>query len=360
MLCFQRKPLPKRIRISLYWKCQLIGWSLAALYWQYAGYLESNFSWALAVLHFFGDLLINIVPTHLFRNFSLKMGWHKLAIPQLLLRLIPSILLLGSIYTLLTISKNHLVRIMSRPDYSFTLLQDFERDGLVVWVAGIRLMAIWLLAYYGYQYAQRELSAVKEAARLSLMAKDAQFNQLSAQLNPHFFFNSLNSIKALVIENPSSARRAIDLLSDLLRTSLYGRETGLIPLQEEMALVKDYLELEKIRFEEKLQTKLSVDPQLSNAAILPLSIQVLVENAIKHGIAKTKGGGRIEVDIKTLGDTMRVTVMGPGLLENNSVNGLGLNNLRERLSLQYHQAAKFIIEQRDPHTVIASIIIPIS
>lgn len=87
---------------------------------------------------------------------------------------------------------------------------------------------------------------------------------LTAQLNPHFFFNALNSIKALVPENPQATRRAIDLLSDLLRKSLYRKEAGFISLQEEMEMVKDYLELEQIRLEKRLQTSITVA-----AALLP-------------------------------------------------------------------------------------------
>lgn len=115
-------------------------------------------------------------------------------------------------------------------------------------------MSVWILAYHLYHYAQREISAVKENARLTIMTKEAQLNNLSAQLNPHFFFNSLNTIKFLVEEDPGAARRAIDLLSDLLRSSLYRKDDMLITLQQEIDLVKDYLELEKLRYEERLQT----------------------------------------------------------------------------------------------------------
>jgi two-component system LytT family sensor kinase len=117
---------------------------------------------------------------------------------------------------------------------------------------------------------------------------DAQLKNLTAQLNPHFLFNSLNSIKALVVENPESARRAIDLLSDLLRTSLYGREDALISIKNELAMVKDYLELEKMRMEDRLEVDIEVDNELLAVQIPPLCIQTLVENSIKHGIDKQK------------------------------------------------------------------------
>src|ERR1051325_1002234 len=164
-------------------------------------------------------------------------------------------------------------------------------------MAGIKLMSIWVLAYYMYHYAQRELNTVKENARLAIIAKDAQLSNLAASLNPHFFFNSLNSIKALVAESPDEARRAIDLLSDLLRTSLNSSDNILISIEEEMGMTRDYLELEKLRFEERLLTCIQTDRQLMKYAIPPLSIQNLVENAIKHGIARRKDGGCICVKI---------------------------------------------------------------
>ncbi|WP_315823707.1 histidine kinase [Paraflavitalea speifideaquila] len=146
---------------------------------------------------------------------------------------------------LLTIGKNYLIRYWFEYGFNTTLKEEFRERALITFVTGTRLMSIWLLAYYGYHFAQREILATRETARLAIIAKDAQLNNLTAQLNPHFFFNSLNNIKALVIDNPQSARRAIDLLSEVLRTALYNRDTPLITVQQELSLISDYLELEK-------------------------------------------------------------------------------------------------------------------
>ena len=101
-------------------------------------------------------------------------------------------------------------------------------------------MSIWVLAYHLYHYSRLELETVKENARLSIMIKEAQLNNLASQLNPHFFFNSLNNIKFLVLGNPTAARRAIDLLSDLLRNSLNNNMGRLISLEQEIELVKTF------------------------------------------------------------------------------------------------------------------------
>lgn len=216
------------------------------------------------------------------------------------------------------------------------------------------------MAYHLYHYSRLEIATVKENARLSVIIKEAQLNNLSAQLNPHFFFNSLNNIKFLVLENPDSARRAIDLLSELLRNSLNSNISRLISLNDEMKLVKDYLELEKIRFEERLQIKIETNVDLSKHKILPLSIQSLVENAIKHGIEKRKNGGLILVKIEGENNFMKMSVQNSGKLNQDINNlGIGLNNLKERLQLQYNGNASFEIKQMDNETVLATIILPL-
>ncbi|RYF96766.1 MAG: sensor histidine kinase, partial [Chitinophagaceae bacterium] len=215
-------------------------------------------------------------------------------------------------------------------------------------------------AYYLYQYAQREIRATKESARLAMIAKDAELDNLAAQLNPHFFFNSLNNIKALVLEDPQAARRAIDLLSDLLRMSLYRRDTALITVNDEMELIRDYLELEKMRFEQRLQTTIDVDVQLLTQPILPLSIQTLVENAIKHGIAQRKDGGLISIKVQQENGYMQTRVLNPGKIKTGAMQGLGLKNLSERLRLQFNGKASFELTEQSDHHVAATIKTPMS
>ena len=345
--------------LSLYWKCQLIGWSVASLYWSLMGYVGTNFSVILAIIHFLGDLSIYIIPTHLFRNFSVQHRWHTLRPKPLLIRIVPAVVFLGLSFMVLTIGKNYLIRFGFEHGFSENF-QHYSRNAwLTTFVTGVRLMSIWVLAYYLYHYAQREINATKESARLAIIAKDAQLNQLAAQLYPHFFFNSLNNIKALVLEEPYKARRAIDLLSDLLRTSLYRRDSALISVQEEMALMKDYLELEKMRFEKRLETIVEVEEQLLRALILPLSIQTLVENAIKHGIAQRKAGGTIHIKIEQNEDFIKITIQNPGKLKAENSKGLGIKNLTERLHLQFNGRASFELKEQDDETVLAPMITPL-
>lgn len=352
--------MPTNRQLSLYWKCQLIGWSAASLYWQFTGYIGSNFSFQLALIHFVADLVMYIGLTHLFRNISKHYGWQDLVPKKLLPVLIPSLIVLGAAYMLLTIGKTFLIRFIFETGFEQTFASYFKSQWLITLVTGIRLMAIWVLAYYLYHYAQREIKATKESARLALIAKDAQMDNLAAQLNPHFFFNSLNNIKALVLENPIAARRAIDLLSDLLRISLQRRDISMISLKEEMDLITDYLELEKIRFEERLQISIDVDEQLLATPVLPLSIQTLVENAIKHGIAQRKEGGSISINVQKQNGHLETIVISPGRLTQTNNQGLGLKNLSERLQLQFNGKASFELREQNDETISAIIKTPLA
>ena len=352
--------MKQQATISLYWKCQLIGWSVAALYWGYTGYNQPGFNWGLSILQFTTDVAVYITITHLYHRFAVKLGWQNLGLNKLLPRLVPAVVLLGLVYLFVTVSKVYLFRVWFKPGFSeaFGDFFDFYRDS--IFVAGVRLMSIWLLAYHMYHYSKREISIARENARLAVITRDAQLNSLSAQLNPHFLFNSLNNIKALVIDDPKSARRAIDLLADLLRNSLYSGDKQMISIKEELELVKDYLELEKLRLEERLQYDIEAGDEYHSILILRLCIQTLVENAIKHGISQQKQGGLIRVQLINDRDNLIISVSNPDRLNPTDDNsGLGLKNLTERLRLQYKDFAHFTISETNG-IVTATIKIPVS
>lgn len=343
-------------KIHLYWKCQLIGWSLVSIYWAYTVYTRDNYGFFYTLLNYVLDISIGIFLTHMYRVYALKAEWSKLPIKQLIVRVIPSIFLLAILYVLI----NNFKWIFFR---TFFVIKNVDfLESMMFWdpilLTGLRLMSIWVLAYHLYHYYQKEVVTAKENAQLSLIAKQAQLDNLSAQLNPHFLFNSLNSIKSLVIENPDTARRSIDLLSDLLRSSLYEKDKGLISIKEELSLVKDYIELEKMRFEERLHLEISVDKIVHNFKIPTLSIQLLVENAIKHGIDLIVKGGTISLIIKKQQHFIEIIVRNPGSIDDTKSAGLGLKNLKKRLTIQYKNKASFSLTQINAEEVEAKITIP--
>lgn len=345
-------------KASLYWTCQLLGWSIVSIYWAYTVYTRDNYGAFYTLLNYVLDIAIGIFLTHCYRRFALHKQWNQLPLKKLLYRVVPSIIILSVLYVLLNNIKWYLY---------WTVIAGEHKEfwtALVYWdpilLTGLRLMSIWILAYHLYHYYQKEVATARENAQLSILSKQIQLDNLSAQLNPHFLFNSLNSIKSLIEENPSKARRAIDLLSDLLRSSLYEKDKDLISIKDELALVNDYIELEKLRFEERLSLHSTLDDSLEQVKIPTLSIQLLIENAIKHGIDKLIKGGVINLVIVKNEEQIIISVQNPGKITSKHSKGVGLKNLKERLEIQYKTKASFQLIEIDANTVEAKIILPLT
>lgn len=319
-----------------------MGWAIASLYWGFEGWTGGGFNLWLGVLQFVTDVLLYISITHLYRNFVQRRRWSDLPLNVLVQRIVPAILAMAILYTMVTVLKIYVIRILFTPSMTEGLVAFFKTNGLDIFIAGIRLMSIWLLAYHFYQYAQRE-------TRLAVSFKEAQLNSLSAQLNPHFLFNSLNTIKSLIASDPRSARRGIDLLSELLRSGLYQGQSMFASLGSEINLVKDYLELEKMRMEDRLQYGIEMDETLCSVNIPRMCIQTLTENAVKHGISKQREGGVVNIKIVKHDDLVQISVCNSGSLrESNGLPGIGLKNLKERLSMIYSRPAFFeLIDDHD-------------
>ena len=344
------------MNISLYWKCQIFGWAIAASYWSFQGWTSAagGFNPWLAVLQFVTDVLLYVWITHLYRNFVQRRHWNDWPLNRLVKRIVPAILAMGVIYTLVTVLKIYAIRVLFIPWTTQGLVVFFKMNGLDIFIAGIRLMSIWLLAYHFYQSAQRE-------TRMAVSFKEAQLNNLSAQLNPHFLFNSLNTIKSLIAANPRSARRGIDLLSELLRSGLYQSPSKFTSLGSEMNLVKDYLELEKMRMEDRLQYRIEMDETLHSITIPRMCIQVLAENAVKHGISEQKDGGLITIKIVQRDNCLQIRVCNPGSLKkSDTLPGIGLKNLSERLSMTYRGNASFELIGGNDGFVCAELNFPVT
>jgi len=189
---------------------------------------------------------------------------------------------------------------------------------------------------YYKQYRNEELRLA--SARTALV--QAQLEALKSKLQPHFLFNTLNSISALVRDNPDAADRMIARLSELLRIALDNEGRQTLPLRQEIDFLKRYLEIQQIRFEERLTTEFNIDSEALDALVPNLILQPLVENAIKHGISNQKAGGRISVMARRKSGQLLLEISddGPGMAdpsEMDSSSGLGLRNTRERLLQLY-------------------------
>lgn len=194
-----------------------------------------------------------------------------------------------------------------------------------------------------------------ERERALQLATQARLASLESRIHPHFLFNTLNSISALIREDPGGAERLVERLAALLRFSLDAPSGGLVPLERELRIVSDYLEIEKTRFGERLRFRLNVPDELLLAGVPPLSVQSLVENSLKHAIAPNRGGGEIRISAAGTREAFRIEVTddGPGFALDQAPAGHGLENLRSRLQTLFGERASLTASRRGGECVVA-------
>jgi two-component sensor histidine kinase len=193
-----------------------------------------------------------------------------------------------------------------------------------------------------YEQEQRALHLREE--RLKRLLTEAELKALRTQVDPHFLFNTLNTIADLIATNPQQAERMTERLAECFRYALAKHSRNLSTLDEELGFARQYLEIEQVRFGDRLRVQLSRGDALGNEAVPSLLLQPLLENAIRHGLAPVREGGCVSVQAHLDGDTLRLSVADDGVgLRADSRDGVGLSNVRERLRTLYAQAAEFLI-----------------
>ncbi len=200
-----------------------------------------------------------------------------------------------------------------------------------------------------------------QLARLSEQLTGARYAALQAQLNPHFLFNTLNTIAVLVRDGDrTGAVQIVEQLGDVLRRTLRRHRDSEVTLNDELDLVRQYLAIEQARFSDRLQFAIETNHVSGAAAVPGFAVQHLVENAIKHGVAKRAEAGQLTVDVRRDGDTLVISVGddGPGLNGANEPPGHGLDNTRDRLRALHGDAASLDVRDRAEGGVIATLRVP--
>lgn len=194
----------------------------------------------------------------------------------------------------------------------------------------------WSFIYFGYKLTE-DLNREKEKYQRSLLqAKDAQLQMLRYQINPHFLFNSLNSVQALMYRNTAQADEMLTEFSEFLRYTLENKDEVYVRLEQEIEMLSKYLYLEKIRFQEKLQYQIDIRDQTDNLKVLSFLLQPFVENAIKHGISKTTAPLKIEITSERMDRMLIITIRNSGRWkESGEGTGIGIANVRSRLENAY-------------------------
>lgn len=215
---------------------------------------------------------------------------------------------------------------------------------VLYWINTTIMLVLWALAYTGYKAFERWRHGEIEHWRTQALLRQAEFDLLKAQLDPHFVFNALNNIRAVILENPQRARDMLTHLSQSLRHILQHSQRDLVSLREELAAVDDYLALIDLHTDGALAVTRTIDSAALDAQVPPLAVQLLVENAVKHG--EKRNGGELALRVTRAPDRVTVEVINSGRLATKST-GIGLPNLRERLTKTFGDRASCDLSEQD-------------
>ncbi|MGH9519369.1 MAG: sensor histidine kinase [Terriglobales bacterium] len=319
-----------------YWRCQIIGWALySVLGLIFIALFPPGPPFWRFVLVYIIAAAVAIGCTHAYRHWLQGRGWNRRAPLPLFPRVIGASIVVGLAITFIMIGVYYL-------SFNFAFLRS---DGwawlfpaLYIWIGSV---FGWNLLYFGQHYFEQSRQAEIEGLQARVAAKESALRSLIAQVNPHFLFNALNSLRGLIAEDPPRAQAMVTELASLLRYALASEHQPLVTLAAELEAVEAYLQLEGIRLEDRLRCDIQVSPAARAATVPPMLVQTLVENGIKHGVAQLPRGGEIRVEADVRDGRLELAVWNSGTWRQDpGSTRLGLENARERLRLLYGDAAE--------------------
>ncbi|RIV46783.1 sensor histidine kinase [Flagellimonas pelagia] len=350
--------LSKGRRNKIFWALQLLGWGFVN---SLAAFIPKNISIELVTYSVVVGIFIGIFSTSLLR-FYLKrnINFESFGTKDLV-KILVSFVLTSALYGVLNLFFGYLYLKFgpSLTESELYLFKGYDNFWIQV-VNSVFLVGAWTVTYLVIKLLLKLNQDRIERLELNTNLKQAQLNTLKGQINPHFMFNSLNNIRGLMLEDVNRSREMLTKLSEILRYSLTKNNVNDIPVREELEVVDNYIDLSKIQFEDRLEFIKRVDPDTLDLKIPPMVIQLLIENAAKHGIANLKKGGRIVLSIQRIDDELLIEVRNTGKLNiSKDSTQLGLQNIKQRLKLLYADKASFTLEEVSDE-VVAKIIIPMS
>lgn len=355
--------LPSLTRTRLYWICQLAGWAVGvALFVALAaltGGIERGPTPTEYVAALIQSYALCVAATHGIHAVASRRQWRTLPLRALVPRLLAAAVVAGVAAQLLGTAVSWAVNPWVAPDRPYVVppLAGAANGALTLSGLFIGWATVYALAVAAFRLADAERDRLHLRAALA----ESRTRALEYQLNPHFLFNALNTVRALIRDEPDEARRAVTLLSGLLRRTLVaGRETT-HPLADELALVETYLDLEALRFEDRLRVRVNVSEAARAVAVPALLLQTLVENAVKHGVARRREGGEITVHGAVEDRRLRLAVENPvascAAPDPDDGTQTGLANARERLALLFGAEATLDLEV-GPSRAVATVTLP--
>ncbi len=345
--------------LSRYWRYQIFGWGLVAVLDTGMKLLNGPQMQVKHIALAWSAYLFCFLASHLLRRaYRSLLAAHKTSLPRIG-RLV-GLALVGSLVAALLALIAAMLLLWVLGELSQVAVP------LTVMIAGNFLFFFFLLLLWSALYLlitrQRQLQRLASRnEELDEHLAKSQLHQLINQLNPHFIFNCINNIRALILEDQTKAREMLSHMAEMLRYTLQSNQSAVSTLAEEMEIASSFIALASIQFEDRLQFELHLEPDVDPQLTLPrMLLQLLLENAVKHGIAKLPQGGRVELSISKEDERLLILVRNPGLFQQDvaSKEGVGLENIRERLSLLYGTAGDFEIRQQGER-VEARVTLPI-
>lgn len=350
---------------NLYWTLQFTGWIIYVL----VSYLtlplfhsdlkEGSY---MLVISFITGILI----THAYRAIIKKYHWDQLPMVQLTVRVLIVSLVATFVFLLVQVVFHSIVLTVSNDDATKTVLEPESKTGLFsfLFISALKcylVFMVWSILYLVFHYFENYKSAQLKAATAETQLSNATLQNLRNQINPHFLFNALNSIKSLTLTEPEKARIATTLLSEILRYTLNAEKNTTVSIADELQVVDEYLQLETIRFGARLSVHKNIDVHTNALLLPPLMLLTLAENAIKHGIAQRVDGGAITINSYTNDYYHVVELINTGQLNSkNQGIGIGIKNSLQRLQIIFGQDAIFKLQNLNNFEVLAQILIPLS
>jgi sensor histidine kinase YesM len=344
---------------SRYWLLQVCGWGfvgLVMIFFAHAYKVDISTKVLLSriVIVFISGILV----THILRLIIKWKGWMMQSVEKVIPKMVIAMIIASMLFSLIVLGAidyfNLGTEAAKKLSFFAKLIGSTVDNGLFI--------LPWVLIYYFYHFFQKSRRQQLDTLRLETLIKELELKTIKAHINPHFIFNSLNSIRALVDENPQRARAAVTELSNILRSSLLVEKVETVSLGKELDIVKDYLALENMRFEDRLKIEYEIDEDTLDQPVPPMMLQTLVENAIKHGISKQVNGGVVKVISDFKGDYHELAVQNTGSLNGYKIGeeGFGLSSTTNRLSLLFGDKARFEIKQINGSIVEARVLLPVN
>ena len=342
---------------KLYWLLQVCGWGLVGLAMLFFAHVyQADISTKTLIARIVIVFSTGILTTHILRSFIKWRGWLMQSIEKVIPKLIIAMAVTSMIYSFIILTEVDFLGLETPSSHKLSFINKLMGSTVD---NGLFILP-WVLMYYFYHFKEKSRKQQLNTLQLETLIKELELKTIKSHINPHFIFNSLNSIRALVVENPERAREAITELSNILRSSMQVDKSETVTLEKELNIVKDYLALENMRFEDRLKVEYNIDDDTLDQPIPPMMLQTLAENAIKHGISKQVSGGVVRIISDFKDNFLELAVQNTGQLNGMANNeGFGLSSTTNRLNLLYGNKAKFEIKQIDPSLVEAKLLLPV-